>query len=106
MRSMIRSATIWARAAGEGVGRLDLLAAEAQRRQQVEARVVELGAGEPQHVAAEGLAQGPAVEDVADVEGAGEPLLDGVDRRRGEAPGAQRLVIDDGGADQRSVADD
>ena len=64
------------RAADVDVGGLDLALGEAERGEQVEARVGELLGGDAERVAAEVLAQRPLVEGELDVEGGRQRLLD------------------------------
>ena len=58
------------------VGGLDLRAGEAEVAQQVEGRVAQLLGGDAEDLGAELLAEGPLVEDEADVEGGGERRLE------------------------------
>ena len=86
------------RPAAPGVGGVDLGPAEAERRQQVEARVVERGRRDAERLDAEGFAQRPFVERELDVERGGERGLGSGQRAVVEALGAQALVVDRGRA--------
>ena len=73
------------RAAAIGVGGVDLGPGEAERRQQVEGRIIERARRDPQAFDAELFAQRPFVEREFDVEGRGERRLDGGERAVVEA---------------------
>ena len=92
-------------AAGIDVGGVDLGAGEAERREEVEAgRLIALG-GDRQRAAQNLGAERPLVEDEADVEGAAQRRLDLVDRRLGQALGAQRGMVDRRRVGERRPAD-
>ena len=74
-------------AANVDIGRLDLRSGKAQRRQHVEADVVQLFRGEAKNLGAEVFAQAVLVEGELDVERGGKPALDRLDRREVEALG-------------------
>ena len=82
-------------AADMDVGGLDLALGEAERGEQVEARVGEL-LGRDAERGHEVLAQGPLVEGELDVEGGRQRLLHLLDRLRGEALRLERGVVDAG----------
>src|SRR5262249_59011053 len=88
-----------------GVGLLDLLLREAERRQHVERHLVQLLVREAQALGAELLAERPLVEGEADVEGGGEILLELLQRALGEAARPELAMIDAGRAVERAVAD-
>ena len=69
-----------------------------------EGLVVHALLGDAEHVAAEVVAEGVAVEGEADLEGPGEVRLDLFDRLLGEALSLQRFMVDAGGVRQRLVA--
>ena len=93
------------RAAAIGVGGVDLGLGEAERRQQVEAGIVERAPARSRGCRAERFAQRPFVEGELDVEGRGERGLDRVERAVVEALGLEALVVDAGRAFERPVAD-
>src|SRR5579875_3688016 len=88
-----------------GVGGLDLVLAEAECCQHVEADIVELRRREAEDTCRELLAERPLVEGEADVEGAGEGLLQGLEGAFVEALLPQRLVIDAWRPVERAMAD-
>ena len=92
------------RTTAPGVGGVDFSAAEAQRGEQVEPRIVEQCRIEAEPLDAESLAQGPFVERKLDVEGARQGVFDRTERRIVKASGAQALVIDGRRPVERAVA--
>ena len=92
------------RAADMDVGGLDLAPGEADRGEQIEARIGEL-LGRDAELGDDLLAQGPLVEHELDVEGGGQRLLDLLDRLGGEALLLERGVVDAGRLREAAVAD-
>src|SRR5690348_784957 len=92
------------RAAAPAVGGVDLGPGEAERRQQLEAGIIERARRDPQAVDAESFAQGPFIKRELDVESRGERRLDGGQRAIVEALFLEALVIDAGGTFKRAVA--
>ena len=83
------------RAAAPGVGGVDLGPAEAERRQQVEAGIVQRGRRDPEPLDAEIFAQGPFVKRKFDVESGGERGLGRGERARRRSPlRPQAFVVD------------
>ena len=93
------------RAADVVVGGLDLRAGEAEVAQEVEGRVAQLLGRDAEDARAERLAEGPLVEDEADVEGGGERRLELRDLGLAEAVADQRGVVDLRRLAERAVAD-
>ena len=92
------------RAAAPAVGGVDLGPGEAERRQQLEAGIIERARRDPETIDAESFPQGPFIKREPDVESRDERRLD-----RGERPVVkplflQILVIDVGRAFERAVA--
>ena len=87
------------------IGGIHIGLGETQRLQHVEISCVHLGRIELQHVAAELFAQGPFVEDEADVEGRFQRRLDLPDLLLAEALGPQGVQVEPAGeALQRAIA--
>src|ERR1700757_1765861 len=74
------------RPAAPAVGGVDLGPGEAERRQQLEAGIIERARRDPETVDAESFAQGPFIKRELDVESRGECRLD-----RGEGPVVEAL---------------
>src|SRR5438876_3167200 len=91
------------RAAAPAVGGVDLGPGEAERRQQLEARIIERARRDPQTVEAESFAQGPFIKRELDVESRGERRFDGGERPVVEALFPEALVVDAGRAFERAV---
>src|SRR5580693_1369932 len=94
----VRRALQGHRAAAPAVGSVDLGPGEAERRQQLEARIIERARRDPQTVDAESFAQGPFIKRELDIEGRGESRLDGRERPVVETLFPEALVIDAGRA--------
>ncbi len=92
------------RPAAPGVGGVDLGAAEAERRQQIESRIIQRARRDAEPLGAEILAEGPFVEGEFDVEGGGECGLGGGERAVVEPLRAQALVVDRRSSGEGAVA--
>ena len=82
------------RAAAPAVGGVDLGPGEAERRQQLEAGIIERARRDPETVDAESFAQGPFIKRELDVESRGERRLDGGERPVVEPLFPETLVVD------------
>ena len=87
------------------VGGLDLRAGEAEVAQEVEGGVAQLLGRNAEDLRAELVAEGPVVEDEADLEGAGERGLELLDLGLAEAVADERGRVDVRAALERAVAD-
>ncbi len=100
----VRRALQGHRAAAIGVGGVDLGPGEAERRQQIEGRIIERARRDPQTFDAKLFAEGPFVEREFDVEGRGERSLGGGQRLIIEALFLQGRMVDRGRAFERAAA--
>ncbi len=82
------------RAAAPAIGGVDLGPGEAERRQQLEAGIIERARRDPQTLDAESFAQGPFIKREFDVESRGERRLDGGERPVVEALFPEALMVD------------
>src|ERR1700757_522053 len=91
------------RAATPAVDGLDLGPGEAERRQQLEAGIIERARRDPETVDAESFAQGPFIKREFDVECRSERRLDGGKRPVVEPFLPEALVVDAGRAFERAA---
>src|SRR5437588_11838834 len=84
------------RAAAPAVGGVDLGPGEAERRQQLEAGIIERARRDPETVDAESFTQRPFIKRELDVESRGERRLDGAERPVVKALFPEALVVDAG----------
>src|SRR5271165_1340289 len=101
----VRRALQGHRAAAPAVGGVDLGPGEAERRQQLEAGIIERARRDPQTVDAEIFPQIPFIKRELDVESRGERRLYGSESPVVEALFPEALVIDAGRAGERAVAE-
>src|SRR2546423_5488771 len=100
----VRRALQCHRAAAPAIGGVDLGPGEAERRQQLEARIIERARRDPETIDAESFAEGPFIKREFDVESRGERRLDRGEGAVVEPLFLQTLVIGVGRAFERAVA--